>query len=170
MCFYVRCNLPSDGVSHRLPVLFFYNHICKVADKVTELLICKPRDLHFLRHHIKLLKTPFHFIFEFLSEVILNYKAQPPQREITRIACPLTGNIAVTVTAWNLNELPHRPRIRFPYQLKKNIIVDEIIVFIRVKNFIQISRDFKITLPLYYKLFGESVKQRKPCKMTVLRD
>lgn len=140
------------------------------ADKIAELLICKPRNLHFPRHHKQLLKTPVHFIFEFLSEVILNYKAQSPQRKITRIVCPFAGDITVTVTAGNLNELPHRPCIRFPDELKKNIIIDEIIVFIRVKNFIRISRNIKIILPFYYKLFGESIKQRKPRKMTVLRN
>ena len=147
-----------------------YQQICEITDKITELLICKPRDLHFLRHHIKFLKTPFHFVFEFLSEVILNHKAQPPQRKITREVCPLAGYIAVTVTAGNLNELPHRPRIRFPDELKKNIVVNQMIIFVRIKNIIRISRNIKIILPLYYKLFGESIKQRKPSKMTVLRN
>ena len=132
--------------------------------------MCKPRNLHFFRHQIQFLKTPFHFIFEFLSEVILNYKAQPPQRKITRIVCPFARDIAVTVTAGNLDELPHRPRIRFPDELKKHIVVNQMIIFIRVENFIRISRNIKIILPFYYKLFGQSVKQRKPCKMTVLRN
>ena len=114
--------------------------------------------------------SAFHFIFKFASEVVLNNKAQLPHRKITRIVCPFAGDIAVTVTARNLKELPNRPRIRFPYELKKNIIIDEIIVFIRVKNFIRISWNIKIILPFYYKLFGKSVKQRKPCKMTVLRN
>ena len=102
--------------------------------------------------------------------MILDCITQTPQREVTRIICPLAGYITVTVTARNLNELPHRPRIRFPYQLKKNIIVNQIIIFIRVKNFIRISRNVEIILPFYYKLFGQSVKQRKPRKMTVLRN
>ncbi len=131
-------------VNHRLPVLFFHNHIRKIA----ELLICKPRDLHFFSHHKQLLKAPIHFVFEFASEVILNYKTQPPQRKITRIIFPLAGNVAVIFTAGNLNELQHRPLIRFPYELKKNIIIDEIIILIRVKNFIRISQNFKILLTL----------------------
>ena len=157
-------------INHRLPVLFCNNHIREITDKVAEMLICKPRDLHFFWHQIQFLKTPFHLIFKFLSEVILNYKAQPPQRKITRIICPFAGDITVTVTAGNLNELPYRPRIRFPYQLKKNIVVNQMIIFVRVKNIIRISRNIKIILPFYYKLFGKSVKQREPCKMTVLRN
>ena len=50
------------------------------------------------------------------------------------------------------------------------IVVYEIIVFIRVKNIIRISRNIKIILPFTNKFFGQSVKQRKPRKMTVLRN
>ena len=110
-------------------------------------------------------------MFKLVAKVADDIVGHPPERKITGVILPVTGNVVIsTVLVWDLEELPCRPCIAIPDEFQKGIILQELFGAFIVQKLRHISRQVQIGTTLFDQLSGQGVEQRQPCQIAVLRN